>query len=349
LRAEDENDAGARAARSGYEIRLEDVLARLPRGVIVVQPDLQIAFVNPAARRLLEGVVPLRRGEPLPADTDDAPLRTFARDLFEDAAPPVPSLTRIGERTVRVEGIPSNGSNNVVLVVEDVTERERARIAEHEFVENAAHELRTPLAAIVSVVEALDAGAKDDPHARDRFLAHLRRHSERLVRLATSLLALARVQTGQQEPRLELVAITPLLEAVAADLQPRAGVEVRVDAPEGIGAVTDPELVRHALQNVAANAMKNTFSGEILLQAGISGPEVELEIRDSGRGIGRADLDRAFDRFHRGEGSVGEGFGLGLAIAKDAVEAVGGTITLEPHSGEGVSAKITLPGAMILT
>jgi two-component system, OmpR family, sensor kinase len=161
------------------------------------------------------------------------------------------------------------------------------------------------------------------------------------------LLALARVQTGQQEPRFELVPLAPLLERIAADLRPRPGVEIRVLAPE-VAALTDPELLHHALHNVAANAVKNTFSGEIVLEASVAGRALELEIRDSGQGMSRSDLARAFDRFHRGRDSEGEGFGLGLAIAKDAIEAVGGTIALESQPGEGVRAKIKLPGARIL-
>jgi signal transduction histidine kinase len=157
------------------------------------------------------------------------------------------------------------------------------------------------------------------------------------------------VQTGQQEATVELVPLAPLLESIAADLRPRPGVEIRVDAPDNIAAVADPELLRHALGNVTANAVKNTFAGEIVLEASVAEGALELEIRDSGQGMSRNDLDRAFDRFHRGRDSEGEGFGLGLAIAKDAIEAVGGTIALESEPGEGARAKIKLPGASIVS
>ena len=347
----DENIAGAPvlADREAYEIQLEDVLGRLPQGVVVVDRELRIDYVNSSAAQLLSGLNRPRRGEPLPADIDGVPLRTIARGLFESSSRAAARLVRLDGRTISIEGLPANGSETVVLVLEDVTQHARARLAEREFVENAAHELRTPLAAIVSVVEVLDAGAKDDPHARDRFLAHLREHSERVARLSRSLLELARVQTGQQEPRLELVPIAPLLESIATNLRPRPGVEIRVHAADNIAAVTDLELLHHALNNVAANAVKNTFSGEIVLEANVAERMLEVEIRDSGQGMSRNDLDRAFDRFHRARDSEGEGFGLGLAIAKDAIEAVGGTITLESEPGRGARARIKVPGARILS
>jgi signal transduction histidine kinase len=347
----DDTEAGGAAltASGEHEARLENALSRLQQGVVVVDRELTVDYVNPAAARLLAPLDPPLQGEPLPADSAEVPLRAFARRLFHEGAARSNLLAVVGERAVSVHGVPPDGSETVVLVLEDVTERERLRIAEHEFVENAAHELRTPLAAIVSVVDVLDSGAKDDPDTRDRFLAHLRAHSERVARLSTSLLALARVHTGQQEPRFELVPVTPMLEQIVHDLRPRPGVDIVVRASDKIAALTDPELLHHALYNVAANAVKNTPSGEIALEARVAGQEIELEIRDSGRGMSREDLERAFDRFHRARDSAGNGFGLGLSIAKDAIEAVGGTIALESEPGEGVRASITLPGARILS
>jgi Signal transduction histidine kinase len=109
----------------------------------------------------------------------------------------------------------------VLIVLDDLTEQGRRELAEREFVANAAHELRTPLTTIIGAVEVLQAGAKDDPLERDRFLAHIERESARLARLARALLTLARAHAGQERPRSEPIALRPLLQEVADDLRPR--------------------------------------------------------------------------------------------------------------------------------
>src|SRR5207247_4131209 len=153
-----------------------------------------------------------------------------------------------------VEGVPAYAAETAILIVDDVTERERARESEREFVENAAHELRTPLAAIVSVMDVLEGGAKDIPETRDRFLKHIRVHSERLSRLATSLLVLARLQTGVEQPRLTVVPVRPLPEEIAGRLDPPRGVERLARAPGHTGAPADRGPPHRASAAVAANA-----------------------------------------------------------------------------------------------
>ena len=96
-----------------------------------------------------------------------------------------------------VVGIPSQPDTDwALLVIDDLTEQERRELAEREFVSNAAHELRTPLTTIIGAVEVLQAGAKEDPVERDRFLAHIERESGRLARLARAMLTLARAHAG---------------------------------------------------------------------------------------------------------------------------------------------------------
>jgi signal transduction histidine kinase len=131
------------------------------------------------------------------------PLRRFAAGLFESGERVVEArfVGRGVEQVFEVTGIPAAGSEAALLVLTDVSERERRLRAEREFVENAAHELRTPLAAITSAIERLQAGAREVPERRDRFLGHIQHESNRLNRLASSLLVLARAQTRGEEPR----------------------------------------------------------------------------------------------------------------------------------------------------
>jgi signal transduction histidine kinase len=323
----------------------ERVLAQLPQGVVLVDQKLLIDYANPAAERLLGAGSP---GESLPEPWPDYSLRELAERLFEPDPPTGGRLVESDHQFFWVEGLPPTATETAILIVEDVTERERARRSEREFVENAAHELRTPLAAIVSVMDVLEGGAKDIPEARDRFLKHIRVHSERLSRLARSLLVLARLQTGVEQPRLTAVPMRPLLEEIAGRLDPAHGVAVSVRSSEQTGALADRDLLYRAISNAAENSAKHTQRGEIVLEARENGTTTEIEIRDTGSGMSNEEQERAFQRFYRSSNGT-EGFGLGLAIAEEAVRALGGTIQLESEPGEGTRVRVAVPNAKIIS
>jgi len=322
----------------------ERVLTQLPQGVVLVDSNLVIDYANPAAERLLGVGAP---GDPLPDPWPDFSLRELAANLFRTDPPTRGTLVESDHRFFWVEGLPPSTAETAILIVDDVTERERARRSEREFVENAAHELRTPLAAIVSVMDVLEGGAKDIPEARDRFLKHIRVHSERLSRLARSLLVLARLQTGAEQPRLTVVPVGPLLEEIAGRLDPARGVEVSVLSSAETGALADRDLLHRALANVAENSTKHTQKGEIVLEARGNGTTTEIEIRDTGLGMTDEEQARAFQRFYRSSNGT-DGFGLGLAIAQEAVLAIGGTIELESKAGVGTRVRVALPSAKII-
>ena len=127
-----------------------------------------------------------------------------------------------------------------LAVLRDVGFREQAERAERDFVTNAAHELQSPLAAIVSAIEVLQAGAKDGPE-RDVFLAHIEREADRLARLVRARPVLARTQIGLEAPRDELVELGPPLEDVGGGLLVPSGVELKIDCPSDLAAVTNRE------------------------------------------------------------------------------------------------------------
>jgi len=323
----------------------ERVLMRLPQGVVLVDSKLLIDYANPAAERLLGVGSP---GDPLPDPWPDFSLRDLAASLFGPDPPTGGTLIETDHHFFWVEGVPPSTAETAILIVDDVTERERARQSEREFVENAAHELRTPLAAIVSVMDVLEAGAKDVPETRDRFLKHIRVHSEKLSRLARSLLVLARLQTGVEQPRLTVVPVRPLLEEVAGRLDPARGVDVSVRSSEQAGALADRDLLHRALANVAENSAKHTRTGEIVLEARENGRTTEIEIRDTGPGMTEDEQARAFHRFYRSSNGTDDGFGLGLAIAEEAVLAIEGTIELESEPGAGTRVRVVVPSAKLL-
>jgi len=321
------------------------VLTRMPQGILVIDRHLHVVFANPAARRLLpnEG---LRLGEMIGDPWPVHSLREIAESLFSRRPVVGRRVVEVGDRAYAVEGLTSSDRETGTLVIADVTKDVTMRRAEREFVENAAHELRTPVAAIISVVDALESGGKNDAAVLDQFLSHIRRQADRLARLATSLLLLRRMQEGMDQPHLDLIPAKPLLEEVAAELDTHAGVAVHVNATPELAMLCDRDLLRQAIDNVASNAARHTREGEIVLAAREAGGETELEIRDTGTGMSAEDVSQAFVRFHRSQGSGG--MGLGLAIAKEAVEALGGRIELESTLDAGTRVRMRLPSARLL-
>jgi signal transduction histidine kinase len=324
---------------------LRPLLARLPVGVVSFDQDLNVDYVNPAARAFVAAV---REDALLPDPFEDFSLREFARSLFT-ATPPVSQLVETGSgRLLELDGIAGDEHESALLLFQDVTAREQRRRAEREFAGNAAHELRTPIAAITSALDVLNAGAKDSPDDRDLFLGHIEQATVRLARLVSALLLLARIQTGQEEPSLRLVAVEPLLRDVAAELEPREGVQIRVECPREVAVLTDSDLLRQAVWNLASNAVRYTASGEIRLSGRDLGRVAEIEVSDTGSGIAPSDRPHVFSRFFRAQRRGEGGFGLGLPLSQEIAGAVGGSLSLESEPGVGTRVRVHVPSARVV-
>jgi signal transduction histidine kinase len=322
------------------------LLGRLPVGVVSFNSRLDVEYLNPAARVYLgSGAV----GGLLPDPWPGFALRKYARLLFGPSPPARRVVETQSGRLLELDGISGGRKASALLIMQDVTSRERRSRAEHEFVVNAAHELRTPIAAIGSALDVLQNGAKETPEDRDLFLSHIRRESDRLERLAGALLLLARIQTGQETPSLEVVEVGPLLEEIATQLQPQDGVEVVISCGTGVGMLADRDLLLQALWNVAANAVRHTTAGRITLSGRDLGRLSEIEVRDTGTGMSEAAQERVFDRFYRADRRAGGGFGLGLAIAREIARALGGTITLDSKPGWGTRVRLVVPSARLVS
>jgi len=326
--------------------RLRLLLERLHEGVLTIDQDLVVHFANTEARRLFGGRV--REGDQLPEPWQGFALREFAQRLFDGRATVTQvHVTPDEQHAYGVTGIPSQPDTDwALLVVDDLTEQERRELAEREFVSNAAHELRTPLTTIIGAVEVLQAGAKEDPAERDRFLAHIERESGRLARLARAMLTLARAHSGQEVPRVEAVELAPLLREVAAGLQPHAGVAVNVEVSDGLSVEANRDLLEQALRNLGENAAKHTAGGSVVLRAYRGPNAVTVEVEDSGPGIKPEVQRHVFDRFYRGERDA-HGFGLGLAIVRESVRTLGGRIELDSSPGQGTVFRILLTPARV--
>jgi PAS domain S-box-containing protein len=340
-----------RAAERSAE--LETVIDQIPVGLIVVGMNTRILRANDRARAMFgddaEGRAIL-----------EWPLRTLSESAVSDEERPAVRAVRgetvvgerllLGDTLVRINAVPIRSAAHVtgaVLTFEDVTAAERKARADREFVTNAAHQLRNPITAIASVVAALEAGAKDDPDTRDQFVAHIARDTARMTRTVESLLRLARLEREGRAPELRLVPLRPLLVAAADHATAGAGVEVVVTCRADVGATTNDGLVLEVLENLVANAIAHTERGGIELHGHLDGSHAVVDVADTGSGIPPGAEERIFERFY--SGGLRTGAGLGLAVARDAAAAVGGSLEYVGTSrGRGATFRLTLPGARIL-
>lgn len=237
---------------------------------------------------------------------------------------------------------------------EAATQQERAERSEQsrrELIVNASHELRTPIASIRGHVEAL---LDPQPSKADtrRYLEIVQRETERLSALVDDLLAVARSDSGELVLDVRPTDVRAIAEQVAGALAPIAERDRKVklvtrfgeDVPE---ALADGARLGQVLMNLVRNAITYTPEGGLVaVEVSPDGPQhVEVRVEDTGVGIPPEDLERIFDRFYRTDASRSRatgGFGLGLAISRDLVQAMGGSIavTSEPGAGSRFTVKL---------
>jgi signal transduction histidine kinase len=315
--------------------KLQAIFDGLTDAVIVLDDDGTVRFSNRAASKLLD---------PLGGPPDS--IRPHLRRATDVGFAAHPAL-RIGDRAYAMTARSLPKERAVLVVARDRTDEMRRELAEADFISNAAHELRNPLAGISSAIEVLQEGAKDDPKALDHFLGRLAEDAERMNRLTRSLLTLARVESlgaGENEDVDVTAAVRDTVEAVAT---PRH-IELSTEVEPELFARADATLLRQVLIGLLTNAFKHTpLPGRVTVRGRRDGErEMMLEVIDTGPGIPEAEIERVFERFYRrDESRVQEGFGLGLAIARRMVSVMGGEIGAHSVEGEGSTFWVRLPVA----
>jgi signal transduction histidine kinase len=220
--------------------------------------------------------------------------------------------------------------------------------ARRQLVAWASHDLRTPIASMQAMLEAVEDGLAE----ADDYLPELRSQVERLGMLVEDLFELARIDAGLLTVELHEISIDSVVESCLRGLEPEARakhvrLEARIEAPAR--AVCAPEKVERVLFNLLANSLRHTPSdGSVAVVVEPVSQELRITVEDTGEGIAPELLRRMFDRFWRGDrarSSGRAGGGLGLAIAQGLVEAQGGRIWAESRPGGGARVSFTLPAA----
>jgi two-component system phosphate regulon sensor histidine kinase PhoR len=239
----------------------------------------------------------------------------------------------------------------VLCLARDVTEERRAAATRRDFVANASHELRTPVAAIRGAAETLLSGALEQQETARGFVEIVHRQAERLSRLTQDLLDLSRLESRQWRFEVAPIELGQLGRQVAELHGPTArkkGLELRVDIPEGLLAVADGRALEQVVVNLVDNAIKYTPSGWVALGAVARKNDLLLTVTDTGPGIEPHHLARLFERFYRvdpGRAREAGGTGLGLAIAKHLVQGMHGEIDVE-SGASGTCFTVRLPAAV---
>lgn len=221
------------------------------------------------------------------------------------------------------------------------------------FVDDASHELRTPIAVIQGYVNMLDRWGKDDPKVMEESIAAIKNESEHMKTLIDQLLFLARGDMDRHALHKMPLDANELLGEVAEEsrmIDETHEYEFEPDA-EPRTILADPAMIKQALRILTDNASKYTpAGGTIKFRIYEKDERIHMEVTDSGIGIPPDELPRIFDRFYRGQnlrGDSNSGSGLGLSIAKWIVEEHGGTI--RAMSGEGIGTKMTVSLAKVET
>jgi signal transduction histidine kinase len=315
--------------------KLAAIFDGLTDAVMVVDFDGPVRFSNSAAARLLDAA-----GKPPQV------VRSQVHRASELGFSAHPAL-RIGDRAYAMTSRSLPDERAVLAVLRDRTDELRRELAEADFVSNAAHELRNPLAGISGAIEVLQGGAKEEPRDRDHFLARLADDADRMSRLTQSLLTLARVES-RGEAESEVVDVPAAVRDVVAAVEAPRHVALEVEVEPDLCATGDPTLLRQVMIGLLTNAFKNTPPpGAVTVRGRHDGEgEIVLEVIDTGTGIPAAELDRVFERFYRrSESRKQEGFGLGLAIARRMVDVMGGQIGADSVEGRGSTFWVRLPVA----
>jgi signal transduction histidine kinase len=240
-------------------------------------------------------------------------------------------------------------------------QRERLEASRRELIASVSHDLRTPLASMRAMVEALNDGVVSDPQTVSRYLHTIQNETRHLTTLIDDLFELSQIDAGALQLHLEPASLADLVSDALESMSPQAKqknvrLKGQVEGTPPTIPIDAPRMQR-VLYNLIQNAIRHTpADGTVTLTVRGKPDGIELTVADTGEGIPESDLPHIFDRFYRGERartrdsqSAAAGAGLGLAIAKGIVEAHGGTITAASAPGTGAAFQVVLPSQLAKT
>ena len=326
------------------------LLVKLPFGVFAT--FLTLALLGPCIVGIFVPLGNLVSGGPRPSAISD---------LFLPGVPAVIGLAisfhvlnAIGRAWGRFAADMLGVSAEQHQVWEAQRKAEKADLSRRELITNVSHELRTPIATIQAHLDSLlmPGGERPSPEEVDRSLRVTSTETRRLADLIEDLLMLARSDAHELRVTIRRVELAPLVHQVIESMAPLAHQQRNVtlsemDGADGVAAQADADRLAQVLSNLVRNAINYTPEGGVvsIRVQNAEADRVLVAVSDTGIGIAPEDLDHVFDRFYRADGSrarASGGFGLGLSIARELVEAMGGSLTATSEPGLGSTFWISL-------
>jgi two-component system phosphate regulon sensor histidine kinase PhoR len=335
---------------SGDKARLETILDNMADGVIMTDNEGNISLANRAVKTLFK--IKDAVNKPLIEVVRDYEVDELLKLCLQNAdVQDTQYESGTSKRFVRAIAIPITGyrPGGVLILFQDLTDIKNLQTTRRELIGNISHEFRTPLASIKAMVETLQDGAVNDREAASDFLTRIAGEVDRLTQMVTELTELTHIETGKAELRLETVNLNLLIEEIIKQLSPQAErqqLSIKTDLDSALPPVqADIERIRQVMVNLAHNAIKFTSPGGSITIASRRGDNsVIVAVTDTGIGISRSDLPHVFERFYKADRArSGGGTGMGLAIAKHAIEAHGGSIRVQSEEGKGSTFSFDLP------
>ena len=351
-----------RANELNYELeRSRGVLTAMSEGVLVMDATGDLVRSNPAAAEILGAPLVGQEGSPLVHLARAFPALRLAQRA-RDAGEPVTDLVDLPDgRSLAVETIPlsapERAKGHSLFVIRDETERNKTEAVRRDFVANASHELKTPLAGLSLLVDTITATLRDDPQKTEQFVGRLKAEIQRLTNLADDLLTLSRLEEvpSSSPARRATLDFSKLTREVALEMEPLASAkrqDLRVEAPDELPLRGDEAALETLIRNLLDNAIRYTDAGGHItvrvLEADEKGRQrfVRLSVQDDGPGIPVVDQARIFERFYRVDKARSRetgGTGLGLSIVKHVAESHGGDVAVQSTLSVGSTFTVTLP------
>ena len=326
--------------------RIESVIGAIEEAFLVVSDDARILFANDRLGELF-GAPGAVLGRPvLEVVRERRVLDALDSALSGEARAGEIDLEGSPRRQLRFRAYPyptGEAPVGAVALFHDITELRRAESARRDFLANASHEIKTPLAAVRGYAEILSDRGGGDPTAK-RSIEAILSNAKRLTALVEDLLELSRIESGSMELEARPFQASEVSRSLLRDFEARArsdsiDLELETETPDEV--VADRRAFEQVLTNLVDNAIKYTPGGgsvRVWIGPADDPTQVRVEVRDDGPGIAPQHRDRVFERFYRidpGRSRSLGGTGLGLAIVKHLVQSMGGDTGLDSEPGRG--------------
>lgn len=338
--------------------RSRGILRAMTEGVLLMDAEGHLVRSNPAAAGMLDATLEGKEGTPLVHLARAFPATQLAQAAREAGRPLAEVVDLPNSRSLTVETVPLHPAGKehgqTLFVMRDETERRKTEAMRRDFVANASHELKTPLAGLSLLTDTLAVSLRDDPQQAAQWVERLRSETQRLNNLTNDLLTLSQLEEQPPEgpAARSTFDLATLARRTAKEMEPLAAAkhqDLQVEAPDELVLTGDKAGLGTLIRNLLDNAIRYTDDhGHVTLKLKTAEDaqgrsSAVLSVEDDGMGIPAADQARIFERFYRVDKARSRetgGTGLGLSIVRHVAESHGGRV--EVHSTVGVGSTFTI-------